>query len=364
MQFFDRAPFSSRVITTEGFLSATAHVGRPGVQEYVKGVDFADEHLPDNLKTRPFGATIRVLRPIEEVFKPESMVSFAHKPVTNNHPATKVVNAENVRRYQVGFSKEVTRNGDILEAQILVQDGCTIKEIEDGKDQISLGYEAEIDFTPGLDEMFGAYDAVQRNIMGNHIAIVDRARAGVDFRLQDSQPNGVAMKIRVIDGKQIELSDDAAAVFDVMKTEVETKASELKAARVELADAKAKADKAEGELAAAKSQAVTDADIRVKVDALVKERMRLIDSASKVIPGADFTGQSDREVRLSVIKTLGDSKVEIADDASDDYVTAAFNALVATAAPKSRKLADGLSGDELDTAAKARQAMIDARTKK
>ena len=365
MHFFDKASFSSqRVTTKEGFLLVPAKVGRPGIQEYFKGIDFADSDLPQSLRGRPFGSKISILRPESEVFKPESIASFEHKPVTNNHPATKMVDASNVKRFQVGFSQGVKRVDDTLEAQVLIQDKNTINDVQSGKEQVSLGYDAEIDFTPGIDNQYGAYDGVQRNIVGNHIAIVDRARAGENFRLADMQSKGnQEMKIRVVDGKQIELSDDGAAIFDNMKSEISASAVEIANLKTQVVDAKAETEKVKGELDATKAQAITDEDIQKRIDEQVKARIELVDSASKVAPNSDFEGKSDREIKVSVIKTLGDSKVEINDDDSDEYVNAVYKTLVATAKPKAQKLADGLASDEIKTADKARQKMIDARTK-
>jgi len=365
MFFFDRASFSTRKLTDEGFLFAKANIGRPGVQTYHKGIDFVDSDLPDKMKMLPFGSPIKALRPENEVFKPESIKSFEFKPVTNNHPTSKVVDASNVKHYQVGFSQRVERVGDVLEASVLVQDKSTINDIQTGKEQISPGYDAKVDFTPGIDAKYGPYDVVFRDIKGNHIAIVDKARAGNTFRLQDRQPEGAnEMKIRVVDGKQIELNDDGAIVFDEMQSKLKSQSSKIASLEVQLNDAKSESEKVKGELDATKSQVVTDEQINEKVETLVKSRIELIDAASKVSPEANFTGKTEREIKLTVIKALGDSKVDIKDEDSDEYVTAVFKTLVATAKPKSKKLADGLSAEQADTAEKARQKMINARMKK
>jgi len=367
MKFFDRASFSTRVITDEGFMSATAKVGRPGVQEYVKGVDFNDEDLPDSLKAKPFGTLIKVLRTPAAVFNPNSMKSFEHKPITNNHPKSRVVDSSNVKDLQVGFSKDVraTADGEAIEATILVQDAKTIKQIELGKDQISLGYEAEIDFVPGMDTDHGAYDGIMNNIQGNHIAIVDRARAGTDFRLNDTQPNeGKVMKTRVIDGKSIELSDDAADIFDAIKADNAAKDVVITGLKTKVADSAVELDTVKGERDAAKANVVNDDAVNAQVAKQVKARMALVDAASKVIDG-DLSTQTDKEIRLAVIKKLSDSKVVVADDATDDYINAAYSALLATHKPKATALGDGLSGDAaaMDSADKAREAMVAKRGK-
>lgn len=366
MKFFDRASFSTRSITPEGFMEATAKVGRPGVQDYVKGIDFLDADLPERLRIRPNGSIIKLLRPTKEVFNPLSMKTFEGKPITDDHPTGKVVDATNVRQLQVGFSRKVSmaKDGDAIVADILIQDKDAVKRVQDGKDQVSLGYEAEIDFTGGTDPEFGGYDAFMHTIQGNHIAIVDRARAGTDFRVNDNEPKKgkPEMKTRVIDGKSFELSDDAADVFDKLKLDNDTKGSQITELTTKLTDAKTELETVKGERDAAKSKSVTDADIEKLVAERVSARSALIDAASKVVDSADLVDKSDREIKVAVIAKLSDGKVTVADDASEEYVEATYNTLVATASPKSKKLADGLGGDtKKDNADNARQAMIDAR---
>ena len=87
IRIFDKAKVTTRRITDEGFLEVTAKVGRPGIQEYVKGFDFKDAKLPKHIAEKPDGTIIRLLRPETEVFDSESMASFEGKPVTNKHPA-------------------------------------------------------------------------------------------------------------------------------------------------------------------------------------------------------------------------------------------------------------------------------------
>ena len=368
MKFFDRASFSTRRITDEGFLLATAKVGRPGVQTYFKGIDFNDDELPLNYRSRPFGSPILLLRPESEVFNPESMKTFEHKPVTNDHPKSKVVDSSNVKDEQVGFSRKVKRVNDVLESDLLIQDKTTIEDVDKGKDQISLGYDADIRFEQGTHKVYGPYDAIMTNIVGNHIAIVDRARAGDQFRLQDkkSELKGTKKmgKIRVVDGISVELSDDAATIFDNWKAKLGAQASEIKTLKAQVADAKAETEKVKGELDATKAKTVNDEDVQKRIDERVEARIKLVDTASKVISDADFVGKSNKEIKLEVIKTLGDSKVEIPENASDEWIGAAFNTLIATAKPKSQKMADALVGDKKPTADKAREEMMKRRGSK
>jgi len=347
-------------------MEANAKVGRPGIQKYVKGVDFADVDLPDEWKAKPFGSLIKLLRPTMEVFNPQSMKSFEGVPVTDNHPPTNVVDSTNVKDVQVGFSRKVSASsdGESVDAVVLIQDEKTIKSVMGGKDQISLGYQAEVDFTPGVDGVYGVYDARMTDIRGNHIAIVDRARAGSDFRLNDNQQQRkTEMKTRVVDGKSFELSDDAAACFDAMKVDVAAKTSEITTLKITLTDTTAALETVKGERDAAKAKTLTDSDVDEQVAARVKARIELVDAAIKVIADGDFAGKTDKEIRLEVIKKLSGSKVTIADNATDEYINAVYNTLVATAKPKSTALGDGLGGDPatVNDADSAREKMVKSR---
>ncbi|MBG3014860.1 DUF2213 domain-containing protein, partial [Proteus mirabilis] len=59
-----------------------------------------------------------------------------------------------------------------------------LNQIEGGKIELSPGYRCIYDFTPG--EFNGErYDAIQRHIRANHLALVDEGRTGADVAVQD-----------------------------------------------------------------------------------------------------------------------------------------------------------------------------------
>jgi len=364
MLFYDRAKFTTRKKTKEGFLDAKALVGRPGIQEYVKGVDFLKDDLPVRLQNRPDGTILNLLRPADEVFKPESLKSFTSKPVTNNHPAGTLVDSSNVKKFQVGFTKSVSKakSGDALEANLLVQDAHAINDINAGKNQISLGYQAEIDWTSGVDDSFGEYDGIQKNIIGNHIAIVDRARAGEQFRILDKKTEKDSkMKTRIFDGVSVEIDDDAANIFDALVKDNKALKKNVQA----LADSKKEIDKLKGELDVAKAAQITDEDIAKKVKIAVDARVALIDAASKVLDTKELSSKSDSEIKKEVIKKLSDSKIST-DDKSDEYIQAVFDTLIASVKVNSNTLVEGLSGEasSVSLVDAARQKMIDSRNGK
>lgn len=146
----------------DGRVVADAHLTRTGVFEY----------------RNPDGSIRREYRPPEEVFNKDSLESFAMVPVTNDHPPEDL-NASNARKYAVGSTGEsVRKDDDHVASSIMVYDAATIAEMEKGKLQVSCGYIADVFDEPGVTPGGLKYDSIQRNIRGNHVAIVDVARAG------------------------------------------------------------------------------------------------------------------------------------------------------------------------------------------
>lgn len=129
------------------------------------------------------GRIIREFRSPEEVFAKSSMGTLAKKPVTNNHPSVRFVDSKNARNYQVGWTGDtVARMEDKLFTKATITDETTINDVENGKVEVSCGYTCKHDETPG--EWKGQkYDRAQTDIRYNHLAIVDRGRAGAQVRL-------------------------------------------------------------------------------------------------------------------------------------------------------------------------------------
>lgn len=166
--------------TKEGFLAVRAKAARAGIYDYLGcEIDKDGAHFAPNQR-------VRVLRPPEEVFAKDSVRSFLMKPVTNDHPSVPVT-ADNWTKHARGVNAAALRDGDFLVFDLLVMDKQAIADIDAGKRELSNGYASEIEVTSGVDEAFGAYDAIQRKMRGNHIAIVKKGRAGSECRIADAE---------------------------------------------------------------------------------------------------------------------------------------------------------------------------------
>ena len=170
--------------TRDGYLAATPRVARVGIQEYLG----SEVGRPDLQK-------VRVYRPRSEVMSADSRKTYAHKPVTNNHPPVPVTK-ENWKQFAVGHtSGEVWIDGDYIRVPMMVADAAAISDVDNGKIELSLGYSTDLDWTPGVLENGDTYDAVQRNIRANHLAIVKKARGGDKLKVGDAKEKPLAFHV-------------------------------------------------------------------------------------------------------------------------------------------------------------------------
>jgi len=152
--------------TPDGFLICyDVPVARIGEQLYKA------EEVPIDPDSR---GLVTIKRREEEVFNPSAMMSFEGKPFTLDHP-DEAVTPENWDKYANGFMVNVRRGererSDFLIGDIIVTTQKAIERIKEGEREISCGYDADYE---QLDKGIG----IQKNIIGNHIALVDKGRAG------------------------------------------------------------------------------------------------------------------------------------------------------------------------------------------
>jgi hypothetical protein len=338
--FADAASLTGARMTRDGYLAADARFARTGVQDYL-GVEIGRFDMD----------RVRVWRPESEVFSSDAMGSFAHRPVTNDHPADSV-SAENWKKVAVGQTGgDIARDGGFVRIPMLLMDKATIDAVQAGKRELSAGYTCDLDWTAGVTPEGQPYDAVQRNIRGNHIALVSAGRAGPQCRIGDAmrseallkkesrEMSDTKLKTVVVDGIPIDATDQAAAVIESMKVKLADAAKTLSTTVCAHDAAIAAKDKELGakdaEIAALKANQIDDA----KIDALVAQRAAVVEKAKLVDKAAKTEGKSIPDIRrAAVVARLGDASVA---GKSDDYVEALFDGLAAQG-EKSNPLADAI----------------------
>jgi hypothetical protein len=73
---------------------------------------------------------------------------------------------------------------------LIITDADAIRAVEDGSfSELSAAYTCDIDMTAGIFDGV-AYDGIQRNIKGNHVALVPEGRAGHDVKVADAAMEG------------------------------------------------------------------------------------------------------------------------------------------------------------------------------
>ena len=356
--------------TPEGYLKGQACVTQIGVFSYMQ----AD------------GSVIRELRLPEEVFAQKSMDSFKLLPVTLDHPLEKVT-SENVKEYQVGNLGGNPMNVDNIYFTIdmIIQDANAVSEVMAGKRALSVGYDCEIDPTPGV---WGGvnYDVIQRGVSANHVALCSAGRAGDAARIrldstdailvQDSQKEDRTMpemkKIK-IDGveyegeaKILESYTNAMTKADSLQTALDTLTADktkVEAEKDTLKDTVEKADAKIAELEAAKVDSAA-------VEAAVARRVKVLEAA-KFAEVEVKDGMSEAEIQKAVILKIF-PKANL--DAKDQvYIDARFDGAVETfekdADAQTRQLGtetivDGKDKTETVSAESARQKYLDRLSKK
>lgn len=121
-------------------------------------------------------------RPPEEVFSENSIASLEGATLTDDHPAD-FVDIWNARDLSCGTVMRAWQDGNLMRVRVIVRDGPLIQKIRDGKVELSCGYSAVVIPGDGVHPTEGAYQAKQTQIIHNHLAVVDAARAGPVARL-------------------------------------------------------------------------------------------------------------------------------------------------------------------------------------
>ena len=172
--------------TPDGFLLClNVPIARTGALQYTPA---EMPHIPPGP-----GQFVTVERPEGVVFSTETMASFNGKPVVIGHPSTDsgLLTPSTARMAAIGSMQNIRRgagsDADKLLADLLITDAIAISLIESGQlREVSCGYR-------GIVEPAGPGRGVQTAVIGNHLALVDRGRAGAECAIKDHHPKGNSM---------------------------------------------------------------------------------------------------------------------------------------------------------------------------
>jgi hypothetical protein len=357
---------SQRQITDAGQMIVPCAFARTGTQLYTaKQLGIVDKEANE---------VVEVYRDEVDVFDEDSVASFRSAPVTLGHPKNEdgqpiQVTADNAKELQVGMLEgKAFRDEDTLAGVIVLSNKEAIDALENGTQELSAGYICDIA------EVEGKF--YQRNIRANHIAIVDKGRAGSSCRISDeadqviegleeSAKQDITGSItEVVDSNFLTVFAKHIADESVAKQLLVDKLKEVDEKLVELTDEISKANEA----IEAKDKEIEEGKIKLE-DAIaasnenVIERCEVIDKARYIADLKDFGDKTVAEIKkLVVADQLPNLSLEGKDE---QYVSARFDILMEEAekeTPMSQVLRDHANNQVVtkheDPVAVARQNMI------
>jgi len=342
---FDNHKIGKNVqVTAQGFLIIPAFTARTGIQHY-KGDD---------------GKILSELRPADEVFSESSMSSLRTAVVTDGHPP-KMVNPDNVDEFMVGHTNGTVSRENIdgepesfLATHLVITHRDAIEAIQAGKAELSNGYNVDLEFSAG-EHKGQKFDAIQRNIVNNHIAIVWHGRAGNKVKLKLDRNDailvdekeiikpikGETMKV-TIHGKEYDVADELGKDLEAERTETKIKNdASVSTEKTRADEAETKVTKVETEKTTleAKNDSLESDNKKLKdggtktpvvnVDEAVKERISVMKVGEKMLDGETvkkLDTMSNDEIKKAVIKVdspeLDEKKFEKAGymDARFDHI--------------------------------------------
>jgi len=342
---YDYGQLTKSETTDEGYLRVWCKAARVGTQLYTRGD----------------GSQVREYRPEDEVANPESLASFGMKAVTLGHPKV-LLDTETTKLHQVGHAGSHIRYSDgFVEVALLITDQKAIEAIQRGDAQeVSAGYRVDYDPTPGISPTGESYDGVQRNIRINHIALVEKGRAGrnvrllldscdrldavADFELPSNSPV-ISMARITLDGLDLEIPADAAGAVQsfVKDTErakadlqqkLDAKDEAIQTAITEKSEAQDRIDAANerinelekqlAEAVAANEQRDDSADIKEAVN----QRLEALQKFAPILP-EDYKFDGEDEAQLMALAYKNVFEKDVREDASADYLLGILDGVLA-----------------------------------
>ncbi|MEY0664016.1 DUF2213 domain-containing protein [Providencia rettgeri] len=167
---------TKRTYDNNGWLEVTDNpISKVGVFDYL-GAEIGAP-VPDKI--------YRVLRPPEELASEATINSFKLTPFIIEHEMLgKHATPAEKKGIQGVIGENVYFDPPYLRANIKIFSDVALSNIDSGKIDLSPGYRSKYEFTSGIYEG-QHYDAIQRHLRGNHLALVDEGRTGPDVAVQD-----------------------------------------------------------------------------------------------------------------------------------------------------------------------------------
>lgn len=259
------------------------------------------EYLGRNLPGAPDpDAVYLVYRPPEELADPDCISSFKLMPWIDDHTPGMMgdsdeglIAPEDYGVHGVIGEKVFYENG-VLYGNIKLWSESLRDLIADGKKELSLGYRAKYDWTPGTTPDGKPYHVVQRFIRGNHIASVDDGRMGSE--------------VAVLDAADTKTFNEVMRMAKATKPKV-TRGTARKVARTLAARAKVSASR-RGTMDADDTKELTLAEAMGALNELMPVLQKFAAVQQGADPAAIVEDDDEEEIAADIIEDVG----ELADD--------------------------------------------------
>lgn len=310
-------------------MKAIADIARPGVFPYLEnnGKINYEAKLPEDILS-------------EETVKSAAGVSLTidHPKDENGNPV--LVNPENAQLFTHGNVSEPEVVDGKIRVLLTALSKEAINEIESGKRELSIGFEYDLDETPG--QFDGVkYDSAQRNIRINHVALVQNGRAGENIRIHGD--NKQMFKYRKFDSTgDLEVSKEVLDELIALNKKIKADEGEIEALKSQIAATPLKNENADKELQKIMAQldsalaqveawkqkyAKLEEEVPAMAEDMAKETMDTMEMAKSIDPEMKTDGLSPREIKLQIIGKLLPFKSGIKVDSLDpEIINARYDA--------------------------------------
>lgn len=297
MKYYVKSKLSENIsVTPEGFLLCrNVLLTHTGKLLYVKG-----EHPFEDVN-----GNMTLTRTKDELFSDKTISSFQGKSITIAHPED-WVSPENWSELSHGVVMNIRPTPEQVEVDGEMVDGLlgdflittreAIDEVNNGLREVSLGYDA-------LWVQTGDYEAVHTNIIGNHCALVESGRAGIECAIKDSKgeeemSKSLKEKFQKLMGRTVDefVADKEA---EEKKAADEKEAAEKAAKDAEEAEAKKKADEEAAAKAKKESESKDeDGDLEsriAKLETMLAEVVKMLSGEGEEVVAEDEDMESEED---------------------------------------------------------------------
>ncbi len=183
-------------------------ISKVGIFDYL-GSSVSDECEPNKV--------YKVFRSGETLLASVPTWDNPPKPFINDHEMLGEGFTEVDDRPVQGVITNPQYEDGVLYADITVYSEKLKEAIENGKKELSLGYFCKFEKQPGIYDG-QAYDYVQVNMVGNHIALVDAGRCGSDVKVFDQKCVMDSFDI-ISKDEDLKKTEDPASISNEQETE-------------------------------------------------------------------------------------------------------------------------------------------------